>query len=87
MMLMQNAANISVERGFAVLNAPVKGNSLRDTYLPARLASGADGKLIAVPLPWVGSSDLVAFARAEALVVVPKQTTFKEGEVADVLFL
>ncbi len=86
-MLMQSAAQVSAERGFAVLNSAVKGNRSRDSYIAARLATAADGKLIAVPLPSVGSSDLVAFARAEALVVVPKGTTFNAGEVIDVLFL
>ncbi len=86
-MLMQSAANASSERGFAVLNSPIKGNRLRDTYFPTRLATSADGKLIAVPLPWVGSSDLVAFAKAEALVIVPKGTTFAADDVTEVLFL
>lgn len=86
-MLMQSAANASAERGFAELNSPLKGSRMRDMYLPARFAAAADGKLIAVPLPWIGSSDLVAFAKTEALVIVPKGTTFAEGDVADVLFL
>jgi len=86
-MLMQSASNVSVERGFAVLNSPIKGNRLRDSYIPARFATAADGKLVAVPLPSVGSSDLVSFARAEALIVVPKGTTFSIDDVVDVLFL
>ena len=86
-MLMQCATNAAPERGFAVLNSPVKGNRLRDSYLAARLATSADGKLIAVPLPSVGSSDLVAFARAEALIVVPKATTFSTDDVVEVLFI
>ena len=86
-MLMQCAATAGAERGFAVLNAPVKGNRLRDSYLAAALATSADGKLVAVPLPSAGSSDLVAFARAEALIVVPKTVTFAEGDVVNVVFL
>lgn len=86
-MLMQSASNVSVERGFAVLNSAVKGNRMRDTCLPARFATAADGKLVAVPLPSVGSSDLVSFARAEALIVVPKGTTFQIDDVVEVLFL
>ena len=87
MMLMQSAAKPALERGFAVMNAPAKGTKLRDVYCPARLATSADGKLIAVPLPWLGSSDLVAFAYAEALVVIPKGANLKAGDVAGVLFL
>jgi len=86
-MLMQSATDPAMQRGFAVLNSPLRGTKSRDVYFPARLASAADGKLVAVPLPWIGSSDLVSFANAEALVVVPKLTTFNEGDVAEVLFL
>jgi molybdenum cofactor synthesis domain-containing protein len=87
LMLMQAAADPAMRRGFASLHAILRGNKSRDTYFPARLASSADGKLIAVPLSWTGSSDFVSFAHAEALIVVPKSTTFNEGDVFDVLFL
>ena len=87
MMLMQSAAKPALERGFAIMNGPAKGTKLREVYCPARLATAADGKLIAVPLPWLGSSDLVAFANAEALVVIPKGTNLKADDIADVLFL
>lgn len=86
-MLMQSASGLAAERGFAVLNSTLKGNRLRDSYLAATFATSADGKLIAVPLPSAGSSDLVSFARAEALIVVPKATTFNSGDVVDVVFL
>lgn len=86
-MLMQSASEPALQRGFALLNSHLRGARTRDVYFPARLASSADGKLIAVPLPWGGSSDLVGFANAEALVIVPKATTFNRGDVADVLFL
>jgi molybdopterin molybdotransferase len=87
MMLMQSAAEPSLARGFAVLNSPAKGTKLRQVYSPVRLATAADGKLLAVPLPWLGSSDLVAFANAEALVVIPKGTNLNAGDVANILFL
>jgi molybdopterin molybdotransferase len=87
LMILQSAADPAVRRGFAALYAPLRGTKDRDVYFPARLASSADGKLIAVPLPWLGSSDLVSFAHAEALIVVPKLTTFNTGDVAEVLFL
>ena len=87
LMLMQSAADPALRRGFASLYSMLKGNKARDTYFPARLASEADGKLIAVPLAWSGSSDFVSFAHAEALIVVPKMTTFNAGDIAEVLFL
>ena len=86
-MLLQSANEPGLPRGFAVLNSHLRGARSRDVYFPARLASSADGKMIAVPIPWGGSSDLVAFANAETLIVVPKGTTFNKGDVAEVLFL
>lgn len=86
-MLLQSAGEPGLRRGFAVLNTHLRGTRMRDVYFPARLASSADGKMIAVPLHWSGSSDLVGFADAEALIVVPKATTFNPGDVADILFL
>ncbi|MCA1590961.1 MAG: molybdopterin molybdenumtransferase MoeA, partial [Acidobacteria bacterium] len=86
-MLMQNATTAELRSGFAVLEADVKGLRERDTYLPATLASSQDGRLIAVPLKCGGSSDFVAFARCEALVIVPKGKRIQAGEMADVIFL
>jgi molybdenum cofactor synthesis domain-containing protein len=86
-LLMQSASEPALLRGFAVVNTHLRGNRTRDVYFPARLASSADGKMIAVPLQWSGSSDLVGFADAEALIIVPKATTFNVGDVADILFL
>ena len=87
LMILQSSCDPAMRRGFATLYAPLRGNRSRDTYFPVRLASEADGKLIAVPLPWLGSSDFVSFAHAEALAVVPKMMTINEGDVADILFL
>ena len=44
----------------------------RASYLPASLATDEEGRLLAEPLKWGGSSDFVAFARATALVIVPE---------------
>jgi molybdenum cofactor synthesis domain-containing protein len=87
LMLLQSAADPAVKRGFARLHAPMRGTRMRDLYHPAKLVSSANGELMAVPLPWAGSSDFVSFAGAEALIVVPKMMTFNEGDVAEVLFL
>jgi len=87
LMLLQSAVEPAVRRGFARLHAPMRGTRMRDLYHPAKLVSSANGELMAVPLPWSGSSDFVSFAGAEALIVVPKLTTFNAGDVAEVLFL
>lgn len=63
----------------AVLARRVKGSIERESYLPAQLHSDDDGRLLAEPLKWGGSSDFVAFARATALVNVPQGEGFLEA--------
>jgi molybdenum cofactor synthesis domain-containing protein len=55
----------------ALLAYSVRGALERESYLPARLRSDESGRLMAEPLKWGGSSDFVAFARADALINVP----------------
>ncbi|MBA2646712.1 MAG: molybdopterin molybdenumtransferase MoeA, partial [Pyrinomonadaceae bacterium] len=43
------------------------------------LRTDDDGRLIAEPLKWGGSSDFVAFARATALIIVPQGITALEA--------
>ncbi len=48
----------------------------------------SDGRAMAEPLKWGGSSDLVAFMNADALIVVPEHThEIAEGELAEALLL
>ncbi|HEY0078070.1 MAG TPA: gephyrin-like molybdotransferase Glp [Pyrinomonadaceae bacterium] len=56
----------------ALLSRAVKGSIERMSYLPAELRTDEEGHLLAVPLKWGGSSDFVAFARADALLIVPE---------------
>jgi molybdenum cofactor synthesis domain-containing protein len=66
---------------------PLKDSSSRRSYLPARLRI-EDGQAVAEPLKWGGSSDLVAFINADALIIVPEQThEIAEGELAEALLL
>jgi molybdopterin biosynthesis enzyme len=53
-----------------VLGRGVRGANERASYLPAELRTDDAGRLIAEPLRWGGSSDFVAFTRADALVIV-----------------
>jgi molybdopterin molybdotransferase len=69
--VMQGARAASPFEETAVLARPAKGAAERTSYLPAALSTDAEGRLLAEPLKWGGSSDFVAFARADALVVVP----------------
>src|ERR1044071_2766859 len=71
---MQGCRDAAMIEEWAVLASGVKGAMERASYLPAQLRSDEDGRLLAEPLKWGGSSDFVAFARATALVIVPEGT-------------
>lgn len=71
----------------AELARPVKDSSSRRSYLPARLFI-ENGRAKAETLKWGGSSDLVAFMRANALIIVPEEThEIAEGETVEVMAL
>jgi molybdopterin molybdotransferase len=69
---MQGAHEPALIEETAVLARGVKGSIERESYLPAILRTDERGSLLAEPLKWGGSSDFVAFARATALINVPK---------------
>jgi molybdopterin molybdotransferase len=69
---MQGDAHPTLAVETAVLVRATKGAPERASYLPAELWTDDDGRLLAAPLKWGGSSDFVAFARAAALLVVPQ---------------
>lgn len=87
MMLMQNSANAGLKSGFAAIASAIKGAKERDTYFPAMVESGPNAKLTATPLKWNGSSDFIGFAKAEALVVVPKGRKLEKGEVVMIVYI
>ncbi|MFY9554917.1 MAG: gephyrin-like molybdotransferase Glp [Blastocatellia bacterium] len=71
----------------AQLFRPVRDSSSRRSYLPARLFIEA-GRALAEPLKWGGSSDLVAFMRANALVIVREDVhEIAEGELVELMLL
>jgi molybdopterin molybdotransferase len=69
---MQNCKDAEMLEERATLARRVKGALERASYLPAQLRTDEEGRLIAEPLKWGGSSDFVAFARADALIIVPE---------------
>jgi molybdopterin molybdotransferase len=72
----------------AVLSRPAKGAAERTSYLPATLSTDDEGRLLAEPLKWGGSSDFVAFARATALIIIPAGVKLAEaGSVVKVVRL
>ena len=71
----------------AALARRLKDASSRRSYLPARLYV-EDGRALAEPLKWGGSSDLVAFMRANSLIVVPEEIhDIPEGDAVEVMAL
>src|SRR5262249_30495089 len=71
----------------AGLSRSLKDPSSRRSYLPARVFI-ENGNAIAEPLKWGGSSDLVAFMRANALIIVREDVhEIAEGELVDVMLL
>jgi molybdopterin molybdotransferase len=84
---MQGASNIHLSRMRVHASRPVKGAPPRRSHQPARLLI-CDGRVEAEPLKWSGSSDLVAFMRADCLIVVPEdRESLNEGELVEVISL
>jgi molybdopterin molybdotransferase len=84
---LQGASEIELPRARAYLTRAVKGAPPRRSHQPARLLI-RDGRAEAEPLKWSGSSDLVAFMRADALIVVPEDRSgLDEGELVEIIKL
>jgi molybdenum cofactor synthesis domain-containing protein len=84
---MQGARAAAPVQETAILERAAKGAVERESYLPAALRTDAEGRLLAEPLRWGGSSDFVAFARATALVIVPAGEKPEAGSVVKVVRL
>jgi molybdopterin molybdotransferase len=88
LLLMQGATEPLLKEEWAVLALAIKGSPDRESYLPAKLNTDADGRLLTEPLKWGGSSDFVAFAQATALVIVPAGVkSLSEGQIVKVVRL
>jgi len=71
----------------ARLSRSLKDSSSRRSYLPARFFIEA-GRAMIEPLKWGGSSDLVAFMRANALIIVREEVhEISEGELVESMLL
>ncbi len=84
---MQRETSPAPRTVLAQLSRSVRDSSSRRSYLPARLFI-EEGRAMVESLKWGGSSDLVAFMRANALVVVREDIhEIAEGELAEVMIL
>lgn len=73
-----------VVRHRARLQAECRKEAGRTRFLPACTVRRRDG-LAAEPVPWHGSSDLIAASRANSLIVLPKSVTRRQvGETVTV---
>lgn len=87
LMKMQGANEIHLPRFQAYTSKPVKGAPPRRSHQPGRLTI-KDGRAEVEPLKWSGSSDLVAFMKADCLIVVPEdRASVTEGELIEVISL
>ncbi|MDX2042652.1 MAG: molybdopterin molybdotransferase MoeA [Acidobacteriota bacterium] len=87
LMQMQGAKDIHLPRFRAFASKPVKGAPPRRSHQPGRLTI-CDGRAEVEPLKWSGSSDLVAFMKADCLIVVPEdRASVGEGELIEVISL
>lgn len=87
LMLMQNAETVELKKGFAVISAKIKGAKERDSYLPVSVETNERGNLIVESLRFTGSSNFIAFSKANSLLFVPQGISFESGDVAEILFL
>jgi molybdopterin molybdotransferase len=85
--LAQSAENGDLKRGFAICSDRIKGAKERDCYLPVSLAADQTGRLTIESLRFSGSSNFIAFSRADALVFIPQGKNLEKNEVAEILFL
>ena len=84
---MQGANETQLPRMKAWVSRAVKGAPPRRSHQPGQLVI-RDGRAEVVPLKWSGSSDLVAFMRADCLIVVPEdREKLEQGELVEVISL
>lgn len=84
---MQRASDCKLKKGFAVATKEIRGAKERDSFLPVSVETNAKGKLSIKSLQFGGSSNFIAFSRANALAFVPQGSNYKPGDVVEVAYL
>lgn len=87
LLLMQGAKNSELKSGFAKLTHPIKATKERDAMLPVSLETNENGELTVETLRFSGSSNFIAFSRANGLVFVPQDQSLAAGDVARIFYL
>jgi molybdenum cofactor synthesis domain-containing protein len=83
----QGAKDCELRKGFAVAAKEIKGTKERDSFLPVFVEANEKGKLVIESLHFGGSSNFIAFSRANALAFVPKGNIYKPGDVVEIAYL
>ena len=84
---MQSAEICELKKGFAVASDKIKAAKERDSVLPVSLVADKKGNLKIETLRFSGSSNFIAFARADALAFIPQGKSLEKGDVAGIFFL
>jgi len=81
---MQGASDCELKKGFAAAAKELKGAKERDSFLPVSVETNERGNLSIESLQFGGSSNFIAFSRANALAFVPKGKNYKQGDVVEI---
>ncbi len=84
---LQDAKDTQLKEGFAILAHGIKATKGRDALLPVSLSSTRKGQLNVETLRFSGSSNFITFAKANALVFVPRDRSLEKNDIARILFL
>lgn len=85
---MQSAQKTELKKGFAIVaSEKVKAPKERDAFLPVSLSTNEKGNLEIESLRFSGSSNFIAFSRADALAFIPQGKMLEKGDTAEILFL
>lgn len=87
LLLMQGAKKPELKKGFAKLTHPIKATKERDALLPVSLETNEKGEMTVETLRFSGSSNFIAFSRANGLVFVPQDQSLAAGDVARIFYL
>ncbi len=84
---MQGAKDCELKKGCAVAAKEIKGAKERDSFLPVFVETNKKGELVIESLHFGGSSNFIAFSRANALAFVPKGKAYKPSDVIEIAYL
>ena len=76
---MQSAKNCDLKKGFAIVSDKIKAAKERDSFLPVSLSTNKNGQLIIESLRFSGSSNFIAFSRADAWFLFRKIKHWKKA--------